>query len=94
MESHSANLFAADGEMMNHKLWEGMQELLFDLVESNLVDDLKSKRTNENSWTLDDTMDLFEFAYEIPGSLSESIFNSSVMLRVQTNLQMQIPLLG
>ncbi len=33
-DGQTKNLFSIDGEMMEYELWEGMQKLALDLVES------------------------------------------------------------
>ncbi len=59
MEGHTDNLFTADGEMMDFELWEGMQKLTIDLLESKYVMIPKSKRDDEHAWSDTDTMALF-----------------------------------
>ncbi len=59
MEGQTNNLFASDGEMMDFELWEEMQKLNIDLIESKYVMVPKSKRTQANPWTQTDTMALF-----------------------------------
>ncbi len=46
MEGQTDNLFAADGEMMDYELWEGIQKLTLDLIESKFIMIPKSKRTD------------------------------------------------
>ncbi len=63
MEGQTETLFASDGEMMDFELWEGLQKLTIDLIESRNVMIPKSKRTAEKPWTQADTMALFMNAH-------------------------------
>ncbi len=59
MEGQTENLFTAEGELKDYKLWEGIQKLFIDFLESNYATIPRIKRDNSKAWTNQKIMDLF-----------------------------------
>ncbi len=63
MEGHTDSLFAADRQMMDYELWEGLHKNTLDLLASKYAMIPQSKIPTDNPWTDADTVALFPHSH-------------------------------